>query len=466
MIVTMSKTTMSKTTPNNPAPKTKVSCQITGIAHDLRGVARVQSNVWFVDGALPGEQVQASPVGAVRSKSVVDATVLRVEENTSPLRCEPACEHYAVCGGCSVQHIAYDGQVTLKQQALLQQLQRLGNVVPQQVLPPVLSPAWEYRRRARLSIRRDGANRIVLGFRQRQSHAVVPVPACRVLRPALRALLEPLHICLSQWSNTRQLGHVDLLEDDGLVQISVRVVGAAQDSDLALLRTFASEQQITVWLEAGEADEADSSHSVLVAGQSHVDGVLPTDFLQGNAAANEAMITAAQAALALQATDRVLDAFCGVGNFTLPIATQAAAVTACDVVPGMVQRTVERVRQAGFGNVSCRAVNLETADAAASLSGVDKILLDPPRTGAKQFCTDVPLSGVTRLVYVSCNPATLARDAAILVQRGWTLMSVQLVDMFPQTAHIECVAVFLPMPAKQRQTLKTGAKTRNRSPWK
>lgn len=459
----MSKTTMSKTTPTTPVTKAKVSCQITGIAHDLRGVARVQSNVWFVDGALPGEHVQASPVGAVRSKSVVDATVLRIEENTSPLRCEPACEHYAVCGGCSVQHIAYDGQVTLKQQALLQQLQRLGGVVPQQVLPPVLSPAWEYRRRARLSIRRDGANRIVLGFRQRLSHAVVPVPACRVLRPALRALLEPLHICLSRWSNTRQLGHVDLLEDDGLVQISVRVVGAAQDADLALLRAFANEQHVTVWLEAGEAD---NGHSVLVAGQGHVDGVLPTDFLQGNAAANEAMITAVQAALVLQSTDRVLDAFCGVGNFTLPVAAQVAAVTACDVVPGMVQRTAERVRQAGFSNVSCRAVDLEATDAAAGFSGVDKILLDPPRTGAKQFCTDVPLSAVTRLVYVSCNPATLARDAALLVQRGWALMSVQLVDMFPQTAHIECVAVFLPVPTKQRQALKTGAKTRNRSPWK
>ena len=434
-----------------------VSCRVTGITHDLRGVARVGQRVWFVDGALPDEQVLAQPVKTAGSgQQPVDAVLVAVESDVSALRCEPSCEHYAVCGGCSVQHITYEGQVQLKQQALLQQIKRLGGVMPAQVLPPLLSSAWEYRRRARLSIRRDGAQGVVLGFRQRSSHAVVAVPHCRVLRPALRALLAPLQDCLSGWSSLKQLGHVDVLEVGTPVQVSVRVTSTPRDADLMRLRDFADSTGVTVWVETGDGEE---TQNVLVSGATVCDNTLPVDFFQGNADVNEAMVLAVQTALAVQPEDRVLDAFCGVGNFTLPLARQAASVTACDVVAGMVQRAAIRAKHHGIGNAVFRTVNLESPTEAARLHGVNKILLDPPRTGARQFCLSIPLSSVSRLVYVSCNPATLARDTAVLVQRGWLLSSVQLVDMFPQTAHMECIAVFHPAPRQRKK------KVASRSRW-
>jgi 23S rRNA (uracil1939-C5)-methyltransferase len=424
----------------------KKTVTVTGLAHDLRGVANIDGVVWFVADALPGERVVAHVLS--RHPRRVDAIASEVQLASS-LRVEPACEHYAQCGGCALQHLSHPGQLVLKQQAMLQQLQRIGKLVPQRVLEPLSAAPWAYRRRARLGIRRLPEGGVQVGFRQRQSNEVVSVPECRTLLPALKHLLLPLQTCLSQWSQPRLLGHVDLLCEQECVQLGLRVTAAPASVDVEMLAAFANEYGVDAFLIVGEA-----STVVPVAGCVNAARSMPGDFLQGHADVNAAMIQGVLEQLDLQQSDCVLEGFCGLGNFTLPIAASVASIKGLEVSADMVRRARVAAVQAGCGNVTFEVDNLDDSTQLAQAVGFTKVLLDPPRTGARYFCEKVNLEEVQRLVYVSCNPATLARDAAILVERGLDLVSVQLADMFPQTVHAEVVALFGPASNKRkRQTV-------------
>lgn len=430
---------------------------IERLAHDLRGMAHDEGLAWFVEGALPGETVTVRELA--RHQQRVDAEVVDVLVAADG-RVAPACKYYGQCGGCSLQHLDHAAQLHDKQQVLLDQLQRLGKAIPAVVAAPIVSAPWQYRRRARLACRWSSADKqLAFGLRARHSQQIVEIAHCAVLLPSLQALLAPLRECLSQWSQPRQLGHVELLAADDGVAILLRLLAAPGEADAARLQALALATGASIYLQTAEKQPPQffaGAHESLQLGVGDVAvSCLPGDFVQGNTAVNAQLIDAVLAALQPSATDVLLEAFCGLGNFTLPLALQVASITALDLSEAMLARARQ---SAVAGRVQWLACDLNAfRPDTLPLPGANKILLDPPRDGAAAFCRNVPLAGVQRIAYVSCNPSTLARDAAILAERGLALRSVQLVDMFPQTSHIEALAIFEPDAAQARRARKEKA---------
>ena len=433
---------------------------MTGFSHDLRAIGHIDNIPWFVDGALQGEKVQVHALKQHAHR--VDAELVAVEQ-AAAARIKPACEYCTRCGGCDLQHIPHAEQIRLKQQVLLEQLQRLGKVVPAELLPPLFGRAWAYRRRARLACKwSSDKKQLQLGFRARHSREIVEIKHCAVLLPALEALIVPLRDCLAKWSQPRQLGHVELLAADNGVAINLRVMAMPTMEDKAALQAFAATTQAQVYLQTEE-----NAAQIFFAGMhnpfifSDADSAtqyscVPGDFVQGNAELNGMLINAVSGALAPCISDRVLEAFCGLGNFTWPLAAKVAHITALELHAPMLSRARKQAQALGFEHIDWREVNLENFSATTmKQEKYNKVLLDPPRHGAQTFCQEVDLSAIELMVYVSCNPSTLARDAAILTARGVVLHSVQLVDMFPQTHHMEVVAKFVkPLLKKQKTDVK------------
>lgn len=432
---------------------------IERLSHDLRGVAHADGITWFVEGSLPGETVEAGEL--LRRQQLIDAEAVRVVA-ASPERIEPACSYYRQCGGCSLQHVDHAAQIRFKQQVLLDQLARIGKVTPQIVASPLLSPAWNYRRRARLACKWSSADkRLAFGLRARHSQQIVEIEHCDVLVPALQSLLQPLREYLSRWSQPRQLGHVELLAADNGVGLLLRVMAEPSAVDASLLQAFSASTGVTVFLQQEEKQEprffcgTQAALQIVHTGTGSAMGCLPGDFVQGNAVVNTALVGAVIDALEPVAGDTVLEAFCGLGNFTLPLALRVQRVVALELSETMLTRAATQAAAQGLTNIDWRAVNLDQFDARQlAAPSASRILLDPPRDGAQVFCRSVDVSAVTRIVYVSCNPSTLARDAAILAERGLALRTVQLVDMFPQTSHIEALAVFEPDASLLKQVTK------------
>ena len=437
---------------------------INGLAHDLRGIAHADGKAWFVEGALPGETVQArllvdhaQRVDAVAGE-IITAAVDRVV---------PACPHYGECGGCDVQHISHAGQVALKQQVLLDQLLRFGKVQPATVLPPLVSEPWRYRRRARLACKWSSADKhLAIGLRERHGQQIVEIGDCPVLVPALQALLKPLRESLSQWSQPRQLGHVELLAADNGCAVLLRVLAEPSGSDAERLRQFASAQGVSVFLQRDERQSAQwfcgSAATLQVSAGDDILACVPGDFVQGNAGVNTQLIAAVLDAVQPAADDVLLEAFCGLGNFTLPLSHRVQKIAALDVSEAMLLRARQSAKTHNVQWQACDLGAFEPKNFPLPLA--NKILLDPPRDGAQAFCRRVKLDGVVRLVYVSCNPSTLARDAGILAERGFSLQVVQLVDMFPQTGHIEALAVFAPGKPVRKTAAKPAQKRLKRWP--
>lgn len=419
--------------------------KIERLSHDLRGMAYADGVTWFVEGALPGETILARELA--RRQQLVDAEAVDILSAATG-RVVPACEYYGRCGGCSLQHVEHAEQVLLKQQILLGQLARIGKVKPATVAAPLLSSPWAYRRRARLACKWSSQEKhLALGLRERHSQQIVEIRHCAVLVPALEVLLEPLRSCLSRWSQPRQLGHVELLAADNGAGVLLRVLAQPSEVDVALLHGLSVTTGASVFL---QLEEKRAPHYLCGPQQSLSVGhecsgavldCMPGDFVQGNAAVNEQLVGAVLAAIQPVATDVVLEAFCGLGNFTVPLASRVASVVALEVSEVMLARARQ---SAVAGTIRWQACDLDAFDPAAlQLPQANKILLDPPRDGAQAFCRSMPVDAVERVVYVSCNPSTLARDAAILAERGFALDRIALVDMFPQTSHIEALAVFL-----------------------
>lgn len=420
---------------------------IERLAHDLRGIAYAEGVTWFVEGALPGEVVQAREL--MKRQQMVDAETVVVEEPAAE-RGAPFCEYEGQCGGCGLQHVQHTAQIRFKQQVLLDQLARIGKVQPLEVLPALESAPFAYRRRTRISCKWSSEKKhLSVGFRERHSQAIVEIKHCEVLVPVLQALLQPLRDCLSRWSQPRQLGHIELLAADNSVGMLLRVMAQPSDIDATLLREFAAETSVAIYLQAEEKESVQyfcgpdhSLSSKNIASNTEL-ACLPGDFLQGNAAVNALLIDSVLAALEPAGNDNILEAFCGLGNFTLPLAKQVNGITAVELSEHMLARAAVQSSAQGLANITWLAGNLDQFDERKlKLPAVNKMLLDPPRDGAQEFCKQVSLKGVERIVYVSCNPSTLARDAAFLAGRGFALKSVQLIDMFPQTSHIEALAVF------------------------
>lgn len=432
----------------NRAPQVPVGkkqrLQIERLAGDGRGIAFVEGRTWFVSGALAGESVEARVLGA-RGK-VVDARLERVLQ-ASPERRAAPCQYYERCGGCNLQHLPHDGQLTLKQRLLAEQLQRVAGVQPEQWAAPLVGPEFGYRRRARIAVRWDPkARQLDVGFRAEASQDIVAIDECLVLVQPLQAIFRHLPTVLRSLSKPQALGHVELFS--GTAQaVLVRHVAPLPAEDLARLEAFCKQADAQLWLQGdGEPAPVEAGQTLGFALEPWGLELAwrPGDFVQVNAQVNTLMIEQALAWLAPQSEERVLDLFCGLGNFALPLARQAREVVAVEGVQAMVERAEANARSNNVHNARFFQADLSQplAGAGWAAEGFSAVLLDPPRDGAFEVVQGIARLKAKRLVYVSCNPATLARDAQVLVGQGYRLTRAGILDMFPQTAHVEAMALF------------------------
>jgi 23S rRNA (uracil1939-C5)-methyltransferase len=422
----------------------KQRLSIERLANDGRGIAFVEGRTWFVSGALADEQVEARVLSA-RSQ-VVEARVERIF-SASPLRRAEPCAHAKTCGGCTLQHLPHSEQLALKQRTLAEQLQRVAGLVPDEWAEPLVGPEFGYRRRARIAVRWDPkARQLDVGFRAAASQEIVAISDCPVLVQPLRTILRALPQLLRSLSKPQALGHVELFSGSADALL-LRHTAVLADADLARLQAFCTEHNAQLWLH-GVADPqpylAEQTLGFRLDSWNLQLAYRPGDFVQVNAAVNEAMIAQALDWLAPQADERVLDLFCGLGNFALPLAQRVREVVAVEGVATMVERARLNASANGLANLQFYQADLAepVTKAAWGTAGFAAVLLDPPRDGAWHAVQQMAASGAKRVLYVSCNPATLARDAAELVRQGYRLKRAGILDMFPQTAHVEAMALF------------------------
>ncbi|MBD8574664.1 23S rRNA (uracil(1939)-C(5))-methyltransferase RlmD [Pseudomonas syringae] len=417
---------------------------IERLASDGRGIGFVEGRTWFVAGSLAGEEVEARVLNA-RGK-VVEARTERVLK-ASEVRRPPACEYFGRCGGCSMQHMPHARQLALKQEMLAEQLQRVANVVPEQWAAPLVGPELGYRRRARVAVRWDPkARRLDVGFRAAASQEIVTIGHCPVLVPELQPLMQQLPALLARLGKPQALGHVELFSGTSRALL-LRHTAPLGEADLAILHDFCKAHQVQLWLHGdGEPQPTDPSQTLGYRLEPWNLSLAwrPGDFIQVNAQVNSAMIEQALAWLAPQPQERVMDLFCGLGNFALPLAGSVREVLAVEGVQAMVDRAALNARANGLANVTFRQADLSGPQAVVdgAEEGCSAVLLDPPRDGAFEVVRHMGQSGARRLLYVSCNPATLARDTVELVRQGYRLKRAGILDMFPQTAHVEAMALF------------------------
>ena len=426
-----------------------------GVAHNAAG------KVVFIEDALPGEEVQVQ-VGR-RKNNWEQATITALRHESSQ-RVSPQCRYFGHCGGCKMQHFHVGAQVATKQRALEDALWHLGKVKPEQVLRPIEGPAWGYRYRARLSVRyvvKKG--KVLVGFHERKSSFVADMESCEVLPPHVSALLMPLRELVAAMDQRDRVPQIELAIGDDLTAMVLRHLEPLAEADLARLRAFGVEHGVQWWL---QSKGPDTVHRLEAGGPGLAYalpefGIVmpfkPTDFTQVNPHINRVLVARALRLLGAGADDRVIDWFCGLGNFTLPIATRAREALGIEGSETLVQRARENAVLNGLGAKTSFAASNLFELTPATLAGhgyADKWLVDPPREGAFALAkaladlhADATLApgyvAPARIVYVSCNPATLARDASLLVhQAGYRCAAAGAVNMFPHTAHVESIAVF------------------------
>lgn len=421
---------------------------IEDLDDDGRGVGRLGERVIFVKGALPGETITARRIRQHRRYD--EAEVLSVESG-SPDRVEPACAHFSICSGCTLQHLTPGAQLERKQASLLEQLKRLGGVVPERVLPPLNGPSFGYRRRARLSVKRvDKKGKTLVGFREGDGRFVADLQSCPVLVPVFGERLASLGQLVDRLSCPAAIVQAEVAAGDDGAAMILRHVEPLSDKDKAKLLAWGAEAGIAIWLQpAGPDSVAALTPDTGPLSYALDDGALrlrfgPQDFVQVNADLNRRMIALALELLDPQPGERIADLFCGLGNFTLPLARRGAEVIGIEGDAGLIERA--RANAAAHGlEIDWRVANLFDTAQLAALGKLDVrgLLLDPPRAGAAEVVGSLPLEGVERIVYVSCHPGTLARDAGTLVrERGYRLVAAGVMDMFPHTSHVESIALF------------------------
>ena len=420
--------------------------EITDLTHDGRGVGRRDGKAVFVFGALPGERVEARLTRCTRHFD--EAQVERVLE-AAETRVEPACDHFGDCGGCVLQHLQPEAQIAFKHRILQENLRRLGKVEPVAWAAPLHGDAWHYRRRARLSTRalKDGG--FLLGFRQRQGKSITALTACPVLDARVSERLSPLAECLNGLEAWREIPQVELSCADEEVVLVVRHMRPLSAEDQAALRAFCRQENWSLWL---QPEGPDSAHPLDAADlplfslpeENLRYAFAPLDFIQVNGEMNRRMVAQAMDWLTPGPEDRVLDLFCGLGNFTLPLARRAGAVTGVEGESGLVERARRNAERNGLA-VDFHLADLRKDHRAAPWAQADysQILIDPPRTGAAEVIPLIAHLAPRQILYVSCHPGSLARDAGMLVHdHGYRLVKAGAMDMFPHTAHVESMALF------------------------
>lgn len=430
-------------------PAEPVALDIDDLAHDGRGVGRFEEKVTFVHGALPGEHVEARVIG--RNRRFDEAQTVSVVRPSAD-RVEPECPWFARCGGCALQHQTAEAQLAWKQHRLEENLRRIGQVEPARWREPLRGPTWQYRRRARLSVRNvPGKGRVLVGFREVGGRYVAEIEDCRVLHAAFGNRLMSLSALIGELSIPDRVAQVECAAGDDTSAIVLRHLEPLTDEDLAALVRWSEENEVAVWLQPGGPATVHlltpSAHQLRYRLEEF--GLEfdfhPQQFVQVNAEINQQLVAAAVGALAPTSSDRILDLFCGLGNFSLPLARSAGEVIGVELDPSLVESARANARRNGIENTRFYAADLQQdIDRLEWMrQPFDGVLLDPPRSGASEVLGLVAATGARRIVYVSCDPATLARDAGVLVgSHGYTLSEAGIADMFPHTAHVESIAVF------------------------
>ncbi len=434
------------TAPASTAP----ALQVESLSPEGRGITRVAGKVTFISGALPGETVL---VRLRRRRARRDEGEVTRVLSASPLRVVAPCAHYPACGGCSLQHLEPAAQLEHKQRVLLERLERAG-VSPERVLAPVRGALLGYRRRARLAVCwRKESGRLFLGFRERAGHRVLDIGDCPVLEPRLSRLLPALGACLGRLQGRARIPQLELAAGDMSLAVVLRHLDPLSASDLDELRRL-EEGMPTVrfYLQSAGPESLRPLHAERVTEPlsyrlAHPPLRLefgPLDFVQVHKEVNNALVERMLELLQPEAGEHIADLYCGLGNLSLPLATRAGRVSAFDVESGLLRRARANAAANTLHNLEFQEADLEHGVPAALLrAGVSKLLLDPPRTGALEAVRGMPLEGLQRVLYVSCDSATLARDAALLCRRGLLCAAVGVLDMFPHTAHCESMALFL-----------------------
>ncbi|MEM7053838.1 MAG: 23S rRNA (uracil(1939)-C(5))-methyltransferase RlmD [Pseudomonadota bacterium] len=435
-------------------PDEPIVLDINDLSHDGRGVGRHEDKVTFVHGALPGERVHARLRG--RNRTFDEAVTLSVEQASAD-RIEPKCPWFGYCGGCALQHLSHQAQLHWKQSRLAENFRRIGQVEPNRWLEPIAADPWFYRRRARLSARLvPGKGRVLVGFREIGGRYVADIEHCSILDPAFAERLMSLSALIGELSTPDRIAQVECAAGDDSAAIVLRHLEPLTEQDHERLIQWSQKntvcgQPIAVYLQPKGPDTVHlltpDSHQLSyrldqygLTMQFH-----PQHFIQINAVVNRALINRALELMQAKSGEHVLDLFCGLVNFSLPLATQAGRVTGIELEPALIQAATANARLNQLSNAQFIAADLtQDVDRLAFMkTRYDGILIDPPRSGAAEILPLVAATHAARLVYVSCDPATLARDAGILVQQhGYTLEAAGIADMFPHTAHVESIALF------------------------
>jgi len=423
---------------------------IESLSHDGRGIAHVDGKVVFIDEALPGERIEFSYTDSRRdyAEGQVEKLLTQAEQ-----RVKPACQHFGRCGGCSFQHVADKAQIQLKQALLVEQFQRIGKLTIPLIWEPLTAAYWGYRRKARMGVKYvPKKGRVLVGFRERRNPFLAEIESCPVMHPKVGENLMALSEMIGGLTIKAKIPQIEVAIGDDDCVLALRVLEPPSEEDLQRMREFQHTHNMTLCLQPKGPDtivplpgEPDVIPSYTLIEQAIHFKFKPTMFTQVNQAINQQMVTRAIDALALNKTDRVLDLFCGLGNFTLPMATKAGHVVGIEGDLPLVNHAKFNAEINQLDNVEFFAADLtkDIANTPWAKQTFNKVLLDPSRAGAAEVLHNLKHWNPDKILYVSCNPSTLARDADILVHElGYRLVKAGVMDMFPQTAHVESIALF------------------------
>lgn len=425
-----------------------VTCEIESLSHDGRGIARIDGKTTFVENALPGESVSAK-ITLTKSK-LNEATA---EEILKPAqdRVKPRCQHFGQCGACNLQHMNHQKQISFKEQAVLELISHQAKTAPRTWLPPLKANEYGYRRKARLSVRYvEKKQKVLVGFREKKSRYVADLSHCHILDKEIGMLLTPLGSLVESLSIYKMVPQIEVVISESERGLIFRHLEHFSDDDLQKLQNFEDQHELKIYCQPGGLDTVELLNSKKefkleyeIPNHKLRLQYLPTQFTQVNHKINLAMIDQAIELLQLCPEDKVIDLFCGIGNFTLPLARHCQSVVGVEGDHAAVEQAIENSKQNKILNTQFYYANLfeSVYDTCWSSEKYNKVLLDPPRAGAQEIIPLIDQWGPSRVVYVSCNPATLARDIQMFVSRGFKLDACGILDMFPQTKHVETMAL-------------------------
>lgn len=423
---------------------------VESLSHDGRGIAHVDGKIVFLENALPDEEVSFTYVR--RHNKFDEAKAIEIF-NPSSDRVIPKCPHFNICGGCSLQHLAHTKQISYKTKIFKEQMAHFGSQDDINILPPIMGAIWHYRSRARFAVKYvQKKQKVLVGFHEKNGRYVAVTDECPILPIAISKKISKLSELVSQFSIYNQIPQIEVACGDNTTALLFRHLQKFSDKDLELLQKFGEEHNLQIYLQSGGMETVEpliaSKTSLPLSYKLQEQNIemlfVPTDFTQINQSINQQMVTCVAELLETNPNENILDLFCGIGNFTLPLANRCNKIVGVEGNKNSIIRAKQNAIHNNISNAEfyCADLTKELTFSPWSERQYDKILLDPPRTGAKEICSGIKKFGAKKIIYISCNPTTLARDVKELINNDYKLQSARVVDMFPHTTHMEVIAEF------------------------